>query len=529
MNNTSNFCLDSISRRSSLCPPHHESDSVLSPPLTPALSQHHPFDKRQSTELNYSPNPYNRSTYGMDSYHHWMNHSATMHHIQQQQVQHQHHPQVQHPQQQQHHPLPPPTSLSHQQHHHPQPPCQPSQPSPSAATTRNLLVDRTSCSSRKQPTKQNKHVCNYQDCQWSFKRYEHLKRHMLVHTGERPHVCPHPGCGKRFSRSDNFHAHYRTHEKKAFARQKQQQQQMLNTSSSTSTASSSATHHTYMVKEEKESFMHPFYHHGSYPLLPTPSPKQDVTFINHPGYHHDPSHFMTPPRSVLNTNNTMDDHQKKPHACSHPTCERRFRRLEHLKRHMRIHTQEQPFKCNYPGCLKAFSRSDNLTQHRKTHERRGSKYSHHHSVDAMNHSAAMVASGNTVAAGTPQFMHPPEPFSLADFIREGGHHHNATTTTTSTSPSTTTINPNPNPNNNNNNNHHHHNNNSNNNHSHPHGNNATEYPHINTSSPNISTSFKDMKLNQGSSIQQQQQQQHHHHSILGWQHPGDSTTESGGC
>ncbi|KAI7904160.1 uncharacterized protein BX663DRAFT_400863, partial [Cokeromyces recurvatus] len=67
--------------------------------------------------------------------------------------------------------------------------------------------------------KQNKHLCTFPKCLWSFKRFEHLKRHMLVHTGERPHVCPHPGCGKRFSRSDNFHAHFRTHEKKAMTRQ----------------------------------------------------------------------------------------------------------------------------------------------------------------------------------------------------------------------------------------------------------------------------------------------------------------------
>ncbi|KAI9499245.1 hypothetical protein BDB00DRAFT_753665, partial [Zychaea mexicana] len=59
--------------------------------------------------------------------------------------------------------------------------------------------------------KQHRHVCIYPNCGWSFKRFEHLKRHMLVHTGERPHACPFPGCGKRFSRSDNLHAHHRTH------------------------------------------------------------------------------------------------------------------------------------------------------------------------------------------------------------------------------------------------------------------------------------------------------------------------------
>lgn len=64
------------------------------------------------------------------------------------------------------------------------------------------------------PNTQHKHACKYPYCSWSFKRYEHLKRHMLVHTGKRPHVCHFPGCGKSFSRSDNFHAHYRTHTRK---------------------------------------------------------------------------------------------------------------------------------------------------------------------------------------------------------------------------------------------------------------------------------------------------------------------------
>ncbi|KAI7825361.1 hypothetical protein BC939DRAFT_476289 [Gamsiella multidivaricata] len=60
----------------------------------------------------------------------------------------------------------------------------------------------------------NKHPCMFPTCGWSFKRYEHLKRHMLVHTKERPFVCEFQGCDKSFSRSDNFSAHLRTHTKK---------------------------------------------------------------------------------------------------------------------------------------------------------------------------------------------------------------------------------------------------------------------------------------------------------------------------
>ncbi|KAK5798873.1 hypothetical protein F5H01DRAFT_266110, partial [Linnemannia elongata] len=55
------------------------------------------------------------------------------------------------------------------------------------------------------------HPCKFPTCGWSFKRYEHLKRHMLVHTKERTFVCDYHGCEKSFSRSDNFSAHLRTH------------------------------------------------------------------------------------------------------------------------------------------------------------------------------------------------------------------------------------------------------------------------------------------------------------------------------
>ncbi|KAH6998633.1 STE12-like protein [Ilyonectria sp. MPI-CAGE-AT-0026] len=58
---------------------------------------------------------------------------------------------------------------------------------------------------------------------------------------------------------------------------------------------------------------------------------------------------------------------QKSHSCPIPTCGRLFKRLEHLKRHVRTHTQERPYIC--PHCSKAFSRSDNLAQHKRTHGR----------------------------------------------------------------------------------------------------------------------------------------------------------------
>ena len=66
------------------------------------------------------------------------------------------------------------------------------------------------------------------------------------------------------------------------------------------------------------------------------------------------------------TTTDISPYPQKSHSCPIPACGRLFKRLEHLKRHVRTHTQERPYVC--PHCSKAFSRSDNLAQHRRTHE-----------------------------------------------------------------------------------------------------------------------------------------------------------------
>ena len=54
----------------------------------------------------------------------------------------------------------------------------------------------------------------------------------------------------------------------------------------------------------------------------------------------------------------------REHACD--VCGKRFRRIEHKKRHLRsVHTEEKPFPCGV--CGKFFSREDNCRQHLKIH------------------------------------------------------------------------------------------------------------------------------------------------------------------
>ncbi|EFP80971.2 homeodomain transcription factor ste12 [Puccinia graminis f. sp. tritici] len=105
-------------------------------------------------------------------------------------------------------------------------------------------------------------------------------------------------------------------------------------------------------------------------MRPSPmSPHAPLSAVSN----HDEFSLLNPlDGSMLDHNNTSQQDQgaygaSRVYVCPLFSCGRLFKRLEHLKRHTRIHTSEKPYPCT--RCGKRFARSDNLAAHLKIHEK----------------------------------------------------------------------------------------------------------------------------------------------------------------
>lgn len=113
----------------------------------------------------------------------------------------------------------------------------------------------------------------------------------------------------------------------------------------------------------------------------------------------------------------MAPYPQKSHSCPIPMCGRLFKRLEHLKRHVRTHTQERPYICQL--CSKAFSRSDNLAQHRRTHETNPEGHAPSEEEIEEERDALNDALGEDIGAGQGSSPYQPIPMSAGPDMQMG--------------------------------------------------------------------------------------------------------------
>ncbi|XP_069859420.1 transcription factor IIIA [Dipodomys merriami] len=232
-------------------------------------------------------------------------------------------------------------------------------------------------------------VCDYEGCGKAFIRDYHLNRHILIHTGEKLFVCTASGCEQRFGTKSNLKKHVeRKHEN--------QQKQYI---CSFKDCEKAFKKHQQLKIHQCQHTNEPLFRclqEGCGKHFASPSRLKRHEKV-HEGYVCQKGCSF-----VAKTWTELLKHVRETHkeeiTCE--VCQRRFKRKDHLKQHMKTHAPERdvyrcpregcgrtyttvfnlqshilsfheekrPFVCEYAGCSKTFAMKQSLIRHAVVHD-----------------------------------------------------------------------------------------------------------------------------------------------------------------
>ncbi|KAH6922017.1 hypothetical protein HPB50_007549 [Hyalomma asiaticum] len=163
-------------------------------------------------------------------------------------------------------------------------------------------------------------------CNKAFPQQWRLRRHLRIHTGDRPYKCPF--CPMAYNQKCILMGHLRRH-----------------------TGDKPYECHVYLssgnVKDEESSTWQEVQANPAAPSESPASPECPTGVASHP---------QAPVPDAADTDS-------RRYRCSH--CDKSFPRSWHLRRHLRIHTNDRPFAC--PFCPMTCNQKNNLRSHMRRH------------------------------------------------------------------------------------------------------------------------------------------------------------------